>query len=90
MLLLLDSEVIIIALRPMEYSTTVLRKVSELSSPMPIDCSLDKKYNISTNNNNSYSNVIVIANLKFSTLLFMITTVSWYIRKPYSISPVYV
>ena len=76
MLSLLDSEVIIIALRPMEYGTTVLRKVSELFSPMPIDCSLDKKYNISTNNNNSYSNVIVIANLKFSTLLFMITTVS--------------
>ena len=36
MLLLLDSEVIIIALRPMEYSTTVLRKVSELSSPSSI------------------------------------------------------
>ena len=43
MLLLLDSEVIIIALRPMEYSTTVLRKVSELSSPMPIDCSFGQK-----------------------------------------------
>ena len=77
MLLLLDSEVIIIALRPMEYSTTVLRKVSELSSPMHFHCSLDKKCNISiNNNNNSYSNVIVIAKLKFSTLLFMITTVS--------------
>ena len=46
MLSLLDSEVIIIALRPMEYSTTVLRKVSELSSPMHVDCSLDKKCNI--------------------------------------------
>ena len=45
MLSLLDSEVIIIALRPMEYSTTVLRKVSELSSPMRVDCSLDKKIN---------------------------------------------
>ena len=43
---LLDSEVTIIALRPMEYSTTVLRKVSELSSPMHVDCSLDKKCNI--------------------------------------------
>ena len=43
MLSLLDSEVIIIALRPMEYSTTVLRKVSELSSSMHVDCSLDKK-----------------------------------------------
>ena len=42
MLLLLDSEVIIIALRPMEYSTTVLRKVSELTSPIHVDCSLDK------------------------------------------------
>ena len=42
MLLLLDSEVIIIALGPMEYSTTVLRKVSELSSPMHVDCTLDK------------------------------------------------
>ena len=49
MLSLLDSEVIIIALRPMEYSTTVLRKVSEqseLSSPMHVDCTLDKKCNI--------------------------------------------
>ena len=46
MLLFLDSEVIIIALRPMEYSTTVHRKVSELSSPMHVDCSLDKKCNI--------------------------------------------
>ena len=46
MLLLLDSEVIIIALRPMEYSTTVLRKVSELSSPMLIDCSLARTKNV--------------------------------------------
>ena len=46
MLLLIDPEVIIIALRPMEYSTTVLRKVSELSSPMHVDCTLDKKCNI--------------------------------------------
>ena len=76
MLSLLDSEVIIIALRPMEYSTTVLRKVSELSSPMHVDCSLDKKCNIYINNNNSNSNVKVIANLKFSNLPFMITTVS--------------
>ena len=76
MLSLLDSEIIIIALRPMEYSTTVLRKVSELSSPMHVDCSLDKKCNIYINNNNSNSNVKVIANLKFSNLPFMITTVS--------------
>ena len=41
MLSLLDSEVIIVALRPMEY-----RKVAELSSPMHVDCSLDKKCNI--------------------------------------------
>ena len=46
MLSLLDSEIIIIVLRPMEYSTTVLRKVSELSSPMRVDCSLDKKINV--------------------------------------------
>ena len=76
MLSLLDSEIIIIALRPMEYSTTVLRKVSELSSPMHVDCSLDKKCNIYINNNNSNSNVKVIANLKFSNLPFMITAVS--------------
>ena len=43
MLLLLDSEVITVALRPMEHSTTVLRKGSELSSPMHVEL-MKKQY----------------------------------------------